>query len=28
MHRQLVEQAVQPFFEGKWLMPLTHFQQT
>jgi hypothetical protein len=27
MHGQLVEQTVQPFFEGKRLMPLTHFQQ-
>ncbi|MNF92315.1 hypothetical protein D3C84_749550 [compost metagenome] len=27
MQRQFVEQAVQPFFEGKRLMALTHFQQ-
>ncbi|MCY1249132.1 hypothetical protein D9M72_626380 [compost metagenome] len=27
MHGQLVEQAVQPFFEREWLMALAHFQQ-
>ncbi|MNR11665.1 hypothetical protein D3C85_1279750 [compost metagenome] len=28
VHGQLVEQAVQPLFEGKRLMALTHFQQS
>ncbi len=28
MQRQLIEQTVEPLFERKWLMALTHFQQT
>jgi hypothetical protein len=27
VYGQFVEQAVQPFLEGKWLVSLTHFQQ-